>query len=259
MRPSFKHRARQPEWMDDFSIIDDRLVDSLDQLRFVNRFLGGYAATMSVLKSFLRSKGTSKIRLLDLGTGVADFPEHIMQWSNKQSPPLKVEIVAIDANPATMAYANQSLNRRLPPRLRQKISLAVADVSALPYSVDSFDVVIATSLLHHFSEHQAIHIVQTMNRLARQGIVINDLHRHPLAYYGIKLLFSILPASAMMRNDGPLSVLRSFRRSELVSIAQAAGLMIFFLDRRWAFRWTLTTIDRRRLTPGSSASQRDKR
>jgi SAM-dependent methyltransferase len=245
--------------MDDFSIIDKRLIASLDQLRFVNRFLGGYAATMTALKPFLKSKSTSKIRLLDLGTGVADLPEHIVQWSGKQSPPLKVEIVAIDANPATVAYANQALNRRLPPELRQKISLTVADVLTLPYPVDSFDVVITTSLLHHFSEHAAIQIVEAMSRLARQGIIINDLHRHPLAYYGIKLLFSILPASAMMRNDGPLSVLRSFRRPELVSIAQAAGLKIFFLDRRWAFRWTLTTIDRPRLTPGSSASHQDKK
>lgn len=240
--PSFTYRTYEDELMDDFSITDVRLTSALDQLRNVNRFLGGYATTMSVLKPFLK-QSAQKIRILDLGTGIADFPEYIVRWASAQSPAIDVEIVAIDANPVTVDYARMALKERLPEELHQKITVEVADALALPLAEDSFDVAIAAMFLHHFSQEDAITIVQSMNRVARSGIIINDLHRHPLAYYGIFTLTRLLPASPMMRNDGPLSVLRGFQLPELTAIAQDAGLQKFSLRWLWAFRWLLTTVN----------------
>jgi len=240
--PAFSIRTNENELMDDFSITDTRLTSALEQLRLVNRWLGGYGSTLSVLKPVLKARTVGKTRILDLGTGIADFPEYIVRWAASQSPVPEVEIVAIDANPKTVDYARSVLKQRLPPELQSKIQLEVADALALPYAEGSFDVVMAAMFLHHFDQEHAAAIARSMQRLSRLGIIINDLQRHPLAYYGIYSLTRLLPASPMMRHDGPLSVLRGFRAEELGAIAQAAHLPAYRLRWCWAFRWLLTTV-----------------
>ncbi len=242
--PSFQIRTNQDELMDDFSIQDERLTDALEQLRPINQLLGGYATTMEVLAPFLklRSQSHQTTRILDLGTGIGDFPEYIVRWAAAQSPTIKVEIVAIDANPVTVDYARAALKKRLPADLQAKIKIEVADALALPYADQEFDIAIAAMFLHHFAHENAVQIVRSMQRISKHGILINDLHRHPFAYYGIYALTRLLPAVQMVRNDAPLSVLRGFKSSELKSIVASAGLINFSLKWRYAFRWVMHTI-----------------
>lgn len=242
--PSFQIRTDQDELMDDFSIQDHRLTEALEQLRPVNQFLGGYATTMAAIAPFLKSHANQTIRILDIGTGIGDFPEYIVRWAAAQSPSIDVEITAIDANPVTVAYAQSTLQKRLAPALLTKIKLEVADALALPYADHQFDLAIAAMFLHHFAHDNAVQIVRSMQRVASQGILINDLHRHPLAYYGIYALTRILPAVQMVRHDAPLSVLRGFTHSDLEKIATDADLSEFSLNWRYAFRWLLSTISR---------------
>ena len=68
-------------------------------------------------------------------------------------------------------------------------------------------------------------------------MVINDLHRHPLAYYSIRLLTQLFSKSPMVKNDGPLSVLRSFQRKELSYLIKTTGFHSFEIEWKWAFRW----------------------
>jgi SAM-dependent methyltransferase len=253
--PSFQIRTDTDELMDDFSITDERLTDALEQLRWVNRLLGGYRTTMSVLGPFLRSRPGQTTHILDLGTGIADFPEYIVKWAAAQSLDLDVRITAIDANPVTVAYAQQALQKRLPATLGSQIQVEVADALALPYADQSFDIVMGAMFLHHFAQDNAIAIVRSMHRVTRQGLIINDLHRHPLAYWGIYSLTRLLPASPMVRNDGPLSVLRGFQKSDLMAIAQGADLPPFTLQWQVPFRWLLTTVAPQVMPPQVTPSQ----
>ena len=243
--PSFNARTDEDEQMDDFSIDDERLTDALQQLRLINQYLSGYSTTMSFLKPYLRSRVKdmhSKTRILDVGTGIADFPEQIIQWADQHLHDHEIEIVAIDANPVTVAFAQKTLNERLPKRLSDHIQVETADALALPYADNAFDLAIGAMFLHHFPHDAATKIVRSMQRVSRDGILINDLHRHPLAYYGIYTLTHVLPAAPMVRNDGPISVLRGFRAPELAAIAQAASLPNVSIRWRFPFRWLLTTV-----------------
>lgn len=236
---SFATRTDTDEQMDDFSITDERLTTALEQLRWVNRLLGGYSTTMKVLGPFLQSRRGKLTHILDLGTGIGDFPEYIVGWCAQQN--LDIKITAIDANPATVAYANGVLDTRLTPNLRSKIEVVVADALDLSYSDRCFDLAMGAMFLHHFAEEKATIIVKSMARVA-DNILINDLHRHPLAYWGIYSLTRLFSAAEMVKNDGPLSVLRGFQAPELRAIAQGAGLKDFSLEWHLPFRWLLTTV-----------------
>ena len=85
----FTRRTHADEMMDDFAITDRRLTQALDEIRLVNRLLGGYAASMAVLTPFLKRHATrtsGPVRVLDVGTGSADFPEHLVRWADRGGP-----------------------------------------------------------------------------------------------------------------------------------------------------------------------------
>ncbi len=240
MPTSFAVRSYEAELMDDFSITDDRLVRALDHLRHVNRWLGGYAVTRRALRPLLRQRQGGVLSMLDLGTGIADYPEHLVRWADAHG--VSLHVTALDANPLTAELARSTLDARLPSELRARITVDVADAAALPYAPGSFDVAHAALFLHHFEAEQAAAMLQSWAQVAREGIIINDLHRHPLAYYSIKSLATLLRASPMFRHDAPLSVLRAFRRDELRAIAEAAGITTSHITWHWPFRWALSTI-----------------
>ncbi len=234
--------------MDDFSIVDARLTRALDDLRWANRWLGGYAATRSALEPLLRRRRV--LRVIDLGTGAADYPEHLVRWGARRGK--TVEVVAVDANPHTVAYAQTALDRRLPAGFRAQVEVVCADALDLPYADDAFDVALAALFLHHLPDEEAVALLQEMDRVARGGVVVNDLHRHPLAYYGVRALGTLTRASEMFRHDGPVSVRRAFRREDLEALAAAAGLAPARIRWRWAFRWILSTIDEDESTTGDA-------
>jgi len=161
-----------------------------------------------------------------------------------------VEVVGVDLNPVTVGHGRAWLDHVLSPTLRRRAHIEIADALALPYPDNSFDVAHAALFLHHFHGAGAVQMLREMSRVARLGIVVNDLHRHRLAYAGIWLLSRLLRMAPMVQHDGPISVLRGFSRSELYSLAQAAGLAHPHVRWHWAFRWTLSTLP---TTPARSA------
>ena len=97
----------------------------------------------------------------------------------------------------------------------------------------------AALLLHHLPDDAAGQALAKMYKLCRWGLVINDLHRHPAAYYAVRGLSAGLSRNRLIRHDAPLSVLRAFHRSDLEDLARRAGLLASEISWRWAFRWRM--------------------
>ncbi len=239
--PDFSHRSFGDEMMDDFSITDERLQRALQEIRAVNVLLGGHSTTMSVLLPFLRRRPKEEsVRILDVGTGTADIPERIVRWAARVGR--RVEVVATDKNAATLRYADAQLDRRLQARLRPVLRTETADALDLPYDEDSFDVAMSAMFMHHLTDEQAVQHLRELKRVARHGIIVNDLHRHPLAFYGVKLFSRVIGALEMFRHDSALSVLKSFTRRELETLASHAGLGEAKIAWHPLFRWRLSTL-----------------
>jgi ubiquinone/menaquinone biosynthesis C-methylase UbiE len=117
------------------------------------------------------------------------------------------------------------------------VSFAAADAFRLPLRDGSVDVVHAALLLHHLPEPDLAAFLRELRRVARLGIVINDLHRHWFAWGAIAVLTRCLSRSSLIRHDAPLSVRRGFTRAELRRAFDAAGLEAVSIGWRWAFRY----------------------
>ncbi len=224
--------------MDDLSLTDERLRTALQNLRWINRWLGGYRASRTALAPLLQRH--SSLRVLDVGTGGADYLPQFVRWGRKAH--CRVTAVGIDLNPVTVGHGRDWLDTALPNSLRSQAQIEIGDALALPYPDDAFDVGHAALFLHHLYDEEARTLLQELQRVSRHGLLINDLHRHPWAYAGIWTLSRLLSFSPMVQHDGPLSVRRGFRRSDLQALAAEAGLPAPRIRWRWAFRWTLSTL-----------------
>ncbi len=236
--PDLSVRLETQEWMDDFSITDARLTRALRDLRWTNRLLGGYAATNAVLDPLFRRH--DHLRVLDVGCGGGDY---LVRFARRGAQfGCVTELIGVDANPVTVGHAQAYLDAQLSPTLRSQVRVEIEDALNLPYDDESVDIVHAALFLHHFHGEAAVRLLAEMQRIARRGLLVNDLHRHPLAYVGIWLLSRGLRMAPMVQHDGPISVRRGFWRDDLRSLGRRAQLPSPTIRWHWAFRWTLSTL-----------------
>jgi ubiquinone/menaquinone biosynthesis C-methylase UbiE len=223
----FSRRSAEPEIIDDMTLDRETTASVLRELAVINRYLGGYSTTLGAVED-LAGSGAAPLRVLDVGAGGGDMARALVGWGRARAR--RVEVVSVDLSFSAVVYARERL-ADLP-----EASVVQADVLALPFADGAFDVAICALFLHHFEQPAVARILTALDRASRLGVVVNDLHRHPLAYAGIWLLTRLFPASAIVRNDGPLSVLRAFRRADFGELARMTGLRLE-ARWRWAFRW----------------------
>ena len=96
--------------------------------------------------------------------------------------------------------------------------------------------------MHHFKEAEIIGLFQKMRDDGVKSIVVNDLHRHWLAYSLFNLLCFVFRYPRVAWLDGSLSIRKGFIRSELKNLALAAQLTPIHISWKWAFRFQMIWI-----------------
>jgi 2-polyprenyl-3-methyl-5-hydroxy-6-metoxy-1,4-benzoquinol methylase len=227
----FSKRSEAIEIMDDLTCSGNVVDQTLVELEFINKWLGGNAVTVDGLNSILSITSKNELRLSDLGCGGGDMLKILATELKRRN--VSATFTGIDANPNIIEFAKK--NSAEFPEIRYE----ALDILSEDFRNREFDLVFATLFFHHFTSTQLIEIFSLLKRQTKVGIVINDLHRHWLAFYSIKLLTSLFSKSSMVRFDAPLSVLRGFKKKELIEILQNAGIQNYTLRWQWAFRWQL--------------------
>jgi hypothetical protein len=74
------------------------------------------------------------------------------------------------------------------------------------------------------TDEQLLAFLRHMEASTDRGWLVNDLHRHALSYRGFPLLAGLLRVHRIVREDGQLSIARSFRVAEWRDILAAAGV-----------------------------------
>ena len=193
------------------------LAGNLRDLRRINRWLGGVALTTAAIDALALDR--AELRLLDVGTGGADIPLALLRSADARGQ--RLSVVGIDSRPEILAAAVLANPATL---TRDRLELHLGDGRALPYPDRSFDVAHASLVLHHLGPETALMLLREMARVARLGVVINDLERSRLGWIGAWLLGHLLTGNRYTRHDAPLSVRRAYRANEMIDLLLAAGL-----------------------------------
>lgn len=216
--------------MDDLTLATDALRQNLDELETINTWLGGYAPVLDALQRLKPHFPQGQaLRLADLGSGGGDTLRHVARWTRKNR--VAVELTGIDANQFMLDYA-AAKSREYP-----EISYRQFDIFSSEFQAQPYDILTCSLFCHHFTDDELVTLLRQWQQQAQVAVVINDLHRHWLAYHSIKWLTRLLGGSYLVRHDAPLSVARAFRRHDWVALLARAGITRYALRWRWAFRW----------------------
>jgi ubiquinone/menaquinone biosynthesis C-methylase UbiE len=205
--------------------LDDRaaLAGNLRDLARANRHLGGAALSARAVEAL--APGRASISVLDVGTGAADIPLALIERGRAAGR--LVRVTGVDHRPEVLEAAAM-----LDPRITAtgELALHVAEGRALPFPDDAFEVVHASLLLHHLDPDVARTVLAEMGRVARIGVVVNDLVRSRAAWTGAWLLARVATRNPLTRHDAPLSVRRAYSVAELTALLASAGLRV---ERRY--------------------------
>ncbi|PIB37263.1 hypothetical protein BFP72_18530 [Reichenbachiella sp. 5M10] len=224
-----KQRSQQEELMDDFACQGEVVHQTLRELHSINTYLGGTALSLRGIHTLTQLKPKLAYSLVDLGCGGGDTLKVIEGWSHKKKLPMT--LTGIDANPHIITYAKQNTVNH------SDIHFEALDVFGEEFQSQSYDIAHCSLFLHHFREKELVNLLRRLYEQVSTGIVINDLHRHPISYYFTKWLLTAWSRSEMVRYDSVLSVARSFTRRELKNCLQQAEISNYTLKWKWAFRW----------------------
>ncbi len=228
-------RRSDPEWMEQPGNSPPEIERTLREIRWVNRSLGGSRALLRGIGGFLEEAPPGEgLEILDVGTGGGDLAARMVEEGRSRG--LRVRVTAVDRDPVAAALAA----RETPEGVR----VLRADAFALPFPDRSFDLVTASLFLHHFRPPEASALLASFLRLARRGVVINELRRHRIPWAFISVAARARQRSPMFVHDSALSVLRGFTAAELLALARDAGSPRARLERSFPFRLVLI------LTPG---------
>ena len=225
-------RSLDREYMDDHTPPPGVVDEVYRFLGGINRWFGGTRATLQRFAEFSRRwHPGERIEVLDVATGGGDLGPALIRWG--QARGFDVRITALDISQSALACARRRHSHGEADALR----LVCADVHQVPFPDGAFDYVTCMLFFHHLTDDGVVQALRSFDRMATRGIVINDLIRR-WRHYAWTWVFT-RPFNAVLRNDGPLSVKRSFRPEELAELARHAGLSWLAVRTHFGHRMTL--------------------
>jgi len=223
-------RSYERELMDLPGNDPELLAEDLRNLRLLNRYLCGSRSVLVAFKRLLGRERLQRFTALDVGTGSADIPATLLVWAKRQG--VAAKIVGLETEALTARIA-ASRTRHL-----ADLSVIRGDAGATPFLPRSFDFVVASQFLHHFTEERIVDLLKCWGKLARRAIVVSDLVRHPVAYHGIRLLTALGTRNLMTLKDAPLSVRRALTLDEWRHLFGQAALGPVEMRSVFPFRMT---------------------
>jgi len=200
---------------------------NMQELGFINTWLGGHKITIAGLKQFIGNK--KEIIVCEIGCGGGNNLAAIAKALNGK---VSLKSIGIDIKQECIDFAKQN------PANNYPVEWIASDYSKVSFSQKP-DIIFSSLFCHHFTEEELKTQLQWMKANSRTGFFINDLQRHTLAYYAIKWLTSLFSRSYLVKNDAPLSVARGFTKKEWENILSAAGISGYKIQWKWAFRYLI--------------------
>lgn len=240
-------RRDMPELIDQPGVEEAELSGNLRDLSLINTAFGGawltcWGVAQFVQKvQFRRSKPTlaceqdTALNVLDIGSGMGDIPQAVAQWAARNNMPLR--ITATDISPVIVQIAANAANKQ-----GHSLAFAAADGLHLPFSAESVDIAMCSLALHHFDPQAAVAMLREMRRVARHGLVVNDIVRSWVGLGGAWLVGHALSQNRLTRHDGLVSVWRAYTPAELRELAGQAGLRVVAMRGVLGYRVAMVLV-----------------
>jgi SAM-dependent methyltransferase len=227
MFTKFEQRSTKKELLDEVNIQQDLLFENLKELDVLNRTTCGHGITMNGLKQLVTNRAKT-YHIVDIGCGSGDSLRVMANWARKNN--FKVKLTGVDINADVIEYL-QKQSSAYP-----EITGITADFQQYLVQNTSIDIVHCSLFCHHLNDNELLTLFTYFGKNIKTGFVINDLQRNRLAYYSAWFFPRLLNGTILAKNDGPVSVLRAFKVSELQYLLQKANIQNYTIQKKLFFR-----------------------
>jgi 2-polyprenyl-3-methyl-5-hydroxy-6-metoxy-1,4-benzoquinol methylase len=202
--------------MDDLRSNNEMLIRTLRQFEMINRLLAGRDRLLReiILKDARRKKLTD-ITIMDLGAGGGDWTAHCLDICNKSG--ISVRATCVDYDPRVASFLSK--------RFMNNTQVEIICSDALNPSLwqKKTDFLFANHLLHHLPDTSIVELMKLSLKTVKQRFFFVDVRRSAVNYMLFWIFASIFTGS-FTRNDGLVSIKRSFTQQELSKYIESAGL-----------------------------------
>jgi SAM-dependent methyltransferase len=230
MLTKFKYRSSEKELLDETDIQPELLFKNLRELDILNRTTGGHAITLEGIKQLVTDHNRL-YHIIDLGCGSGDSLRAIAGWAGKNN--YKVQLTGVDMNASVIEYLRMHCSSY------PEITGMVSDYREFLNRNTSVDIVVCSLFCHHLDENELIKLFTWFNEKVTTGFVINDLQRNWMAYYSAWVFTRLFNGTILAKNDGPVSVLRAFKASELKFLLEKAHIKEYTIQQKRFFRFLI--------------------
>lgn len=192
-------RSLQAEYFDTERPLTE-LVEFFHCLSRMNRLFAFAEPFQRLVPQMLGEANCAGLSVLDVGAGDGSLGKVLSEWAATRG--WRWRFTNLDTSLRAMTLNGCARN-------------VAASALALPFWSGTFDLVIASQMLHHLRDPQARQVLAELWRVARAGILVCDLHRNSVLYAVLWLLFHFQRYPDSFRADALLSVKRSWRVTEL--------------------------------------------
>jgi len=231
MFDEFRERSLELEHLDKGDYTAEEYEGCIVELQRVNRWLGDTRALRHSLLRTIEKLNLTNFSLVDVGAGSGELLQAVAEWSRERS--YQTTLIGVELN-ARSAGAIAERRSEFP-----EINAIRGDAFSLPFADKQFDFTICSLFTHHFRNEAVITILRELRRVSSRGIFVIDLYRHPVAYFFYTTVGRLFLHDRLIREDGALSIRRSFRPEELLSLARRAGLDEARVERHFPYRLVL--------------------
>ena len=232
MLDKFKRRSNELEYIDTGDYTAAEYESCIGELQLVNRWMGDAHSLRASLFPEVEAQSLRSFSILDVGAGSGELLRVTAVWARQTNR--QVIAVGLELNERSAESINEE------SQSFAEISSVRGNALELPFSDSQFDYVISSLFTHHLTDEQVVQVLREMGRVAKRRIFVIDLNRHPIAYLLYTTLGKLVLHNRLLRHDGALSILRSFKSEELLQLGQRAGLRDLRVERRFPYRLVLS-------------------
>ena len=217
---TFRTRATTPEIIDlgPEHYTSSEYDECLAMLAKIGKWLRGDRISLKAIGHYAPKT------ILDVGCGGGDFAHKLA----KAFP--NTLVLGMDIDSEAISRANRHFSR---PNLTFKQG------NIHDFSPQSFDVVTTTLVCHHLDDQTLVPFVQQLAKMAKNKLVINDLHRSRSAYVLFAIVSRLFFRNRLIWHDGLLSIQKGFKREDWETLLDKAKIVKekACITWKWPFRW----------------------
>ena len=228
----FKQRSYDLEHLDSGDYTPEEYEGCIVELQRVNRWLGDTKALRNSLLKDIAAAKLQSFSVLDVGAGSGELLRVIAEWAVETKR--VAHLVGLELNERSAKEIVEGSQRY--PQIRS----VRGDAFRLPFRDQQFEYVICSLFTHHFRDRQVVELLHEMARLARRKIFVIDLHRNIVAYAFFTTIARLFLHNRLIREDGALSILRSFTPDEFMKLGNRADLKNVTVEQHFPSRLVLS-------------------